>query len=158
MKKGRTSKSALFLTELIISVFFLIAACAVCVQLFAGAQIRNNEAEDGTRETSLLQNAAESFYAAQGDPEKTLEAFQEICPGLEIQDGTGTAHFDSDWNGTDVEDAVHILTLSFSSEKEEAGVMHHLLLSITDASGEEELSRTVDCYESLGVNEEGTDG
>ena len=64
------SRSSLFLVELIITIFFFSLAGTVCVRLFLYAHKISSDSKVLTKAVSIAQNAAESFLAADGDPQQ----------------------------------------------------------------------------------------
>lgn len=63
----RTSKSSLFLMELIISILFFSIASAVCIQLFVKAHVLNTRTQDQNQMVVWSQNLAELWRAYDGD-------------------------------------------------------------------------------------------
>ena len=98
--RNKGSKSSLFLIELIITVFFFSLTSIVCVRLFLYARSISDSACRTTAAVHLAQNAAESFYAAKGDPRKTLSLFemtlQEGASVVSAGDETFIGEVDSD--------------------------------------------------------------
>ncbi|WRS26454.1 hypothetical protein U6B65_08860 [Oscillospiraceae bacterium MB08-C2-2] len=66
---NRSSKSGLFLVELIAAILFFAVACAVCTQLFVRAHLTSQRSGDLTHGVIAAQNAAECFKASPDDPE-----------------------------------------------------------------------------------------
>ncbi|MGN1022252.1 MAG: hypothetical protein ACI4OJ_02035 [Lachnospiraceae bacterium] len=137
----RRSASSLLLAELILSIFFFLAAAAVSVQIFAAASKEEDAAKQNQQLSQLLRNCEESFDAADGDPEKTLQGLSALYPDLADGSGDNTATLPVDLAG---EDGDCTLTLAFSGESAGNGTLHHLALSVTGPDGsticEQELS------------------
>ncbi len=75
-----TSKSSLFLIELIIAILFFSLAAVVCVQLFSASYLATKEIE--YRDTAILeaQTAAEIFRNEDGDMDAVANALNAtIC-------------------------------------------------------------------------------
>lgn len=67
MKTRHTSKSSLFLMELIIAVLFFALASSICTQLFVKAHTINRDSTALNHSVQISQNLSESFYACDGD-------------------------------------------------------------------------------------------
>ncbi|MDR1320408.1 MAG: hypothetical protein LBK56_03135 [Gracilibacteraceae bacterium] len=68
-----SSKSSLFLLEMIIAILFLAVAAAVCMRLFAQAHTTGAESENLTRAVMTAQSLTENLKAAPA-PEEWLTA------------------------------------------------------------------------------------
>ena len=87
----RTSKSAVFLFELMIIIFVFTLAAAVCTQIFASAFNMSTESRELTMSSINAQTVAERFKA--GEPD------------------TGPLYFDRDWAATDKAGAFYAVVL-----------------------------------------------
>ena len=67
MNRHDTSKSGLFLIELILSIFFFIIAMAVCLQLFVKAHTLSQDTIAMNHAILWTQNLAELFLGNDGD-------------------------------------------------------------------------------------------
>ncbi len=76
MKNNTTSRSGLFLMELIISILFFSLAGAVCVKLFVNSHIISKSSVELNHSLEWSQNVAEVFYSCNGDIEKMAAVFQ----------------------------------------------------------------------------------
>jgi len=76
----KTSKSAVFLFELMIIILVFVLAAAVCTQIFASAFTMSTESRELTMSSINAQTVAEQFKAGDSDIE--------------------TLYFDSDWVAT----------------------------------------------------------
>ena len=76
MLKKTSSRSGLFLLELIISILFFSMASAVCIRLFVQAHVMDRENRDLTQSVKLCENLAEIYTASDGD----LDALRDIYP------------------------------------------------------------------------------
>lgn len=65
--KNNSSKTGLFLMELIIAILFFSLAGAVCIQLFVRSHIISNESVELNCSVLWAQNVAETFYGCNGD-------------------------------------------------------------------------------------------
>lgn len=74
MKKLRThSKSSLFLMEMILSIFILVLAATVCLQIFAAAKIQRQKARDLNHIQELTTSIGEML---EGHDANDLESVQ----------------------------------------------------------------------------------
>lgn len=78
MLKKNSSRSGLFLLELIISILFFSMASAVCIRLFVQAHVMDRDNQNLTQSVKLCENFAEVFTASDGD----LDALMEVYPYL----------------------------------------------------------------------------
>ena len=129
----RRSNSSLLLAELILSIFFVLAAAAVSVRIFAAAAKYEDAAKQNQQLSLLLRNCEESFDAAAGDPEKTLQGLLVLYPDLSAAADDSSATLPVDLAG---EDGESTLTLTFSGESEGTGTLHRLALSVTAPDGD----------------------
>lgn len=97
-KKRGSTRSGLFLTELIIAILFFSLASAICTQLFVKAYSISNKSRNLSVAINQIQAVAESFKASDG----SFEGLHEIIGGS-IGNSPETENaivllFDSDWN------------------------------------------------------------
>lgn len=76
MKTSSTSRSGLFLMELIISILFFSLAGAVCVKLFVNSHIISQNSVELNHALEWSQNVAEAFYGCNGDFNEMTDLFQ----------------------------------------------------------------------------------
>lgn len=76
MKTSSSSRSGLFLMELIISILFFSLAGAVCVKLFVNSHIISQNSVELNHALEWSQNVAEVFYGCNGDLNKMTDLFQ----------------------------------------------------------------------------------
>ena len=104
----RTSKSSLFLMELIISILFFSIASAVCIQLFVKAHLLNVRTQEQNQTVVWSQNLAELWRAYEGDP---LLIYDQLCADYACEDSsvyltnvapyTLILYFNEDWELSD---------------------------------------------------------
>lgn len=75
MKSNTSSRSGLFLMELIISILFFSLAGAVCIRLFVGSHIISKDSVELNHSLEWCQNVAEVFYGCNGDVEEMATLF-----------------------------------------------------------------------------------
>lgn len=76
MKTNSSSRSGLFLMELIISILFFSLAGAVCVKLFVNSHIVSQNSVELNHALEWSQNVAEVFYGCNGNFDQMTEIFQ----------------------------------------------------------------------------------
>ena len=62
MQTKNSSKSGIFLMELILSILFFSIAAAVCVKLFVTAHRLSDQRENINHAVSMAESIAEAFY------------------------------------------------------------------------------------------------
>lgn len=103
MNKRSSSKSSLFLMELIISLLFFSIAGAVCVQLFLKSHLVGENTVDTTNSILWSQNLAEAFLASNGSPQK----LNVIFPEGTAAENSFSLYFDGDWESCAPDTAVY---------------------------------------------------
>lgn len=94
MNEQSTSKTGLFLIELIISIFFFIIIAVICIQLFVKAQILSDNTINLNHSVMWLENISEMFIANNGDYEKLLT----LCSDMNSDDPNNISiYFDDNW-------------------------------------------------------------
>ena len=93
----KTSKSAVFLFELMIIIFVFTLAAAVCTQIFAAAFNMSTESRELTMSSINAQTVAEHFKAGEQD--------------------AGILYFDRDWVATDEHAAYYIVQLDEQTDE-----------------------------------------
>ncbi len=89
------SKSSLFLMELIISILFFALASTVCIRLFAKAHLLSKQTVNETEASTLAQNLAEVYIAADGDLQKMVDMMAQTS--LDEPQSCVQQTFDEDW-------------------------------------------------------------
>lgn len=72
MNTNISSKSGLFLMELMISILFFSLAGAICIQMFVHAHLLNNTSRDLNHSVEWCQNISEVFYGCNGNEEEMV--------------------------------------------------------------------------------------
>lgn len=112
-----SSKSALFLMELILAILFFALASAVCVQLFARAHTVSADTRDASRAVVLAQDAAAALQSTNGSPEAAAELL-----GGSAENGALTVYYDAGWAVCGKQAAVYRLTAVPDPAAERAGI------------------------------------
>ena len=90
------SKTSLFLIELILMVLFFSLSAAICMRVFADAQVTSRNSKNLSNAALNVQSAAECYKATGGD-------FSEVSAllGAKEEGGKITLSYSSDWNVTE---------------------------------------------------------
>lgn len=90
----RSSRSGLFLLELIIAITFFAVSGAVCVKIFAGAHIISQQSHNLNMAINYAQSAAECYKYANGD----IAVLADIMPDARLVGQSAERSFDKHWN------------------------------------------------------------
>jgi len=107
-----TSKTSLFLMELIITILFFSLASTVCIQLFVKAHLLGEETIIQNHSIVIAQNVAESFYQFDGD----IDSMCALLGGTSTQMDSFSLYADTQWNPCEEPDAAFITTFSLTKE------------------------------------------
>lgn len=103
-----SSKSSLFLIELLIIIAFFSVASVVCVRLFTQSHAISLQSRDLNRAVTVAQSAAESFKAAEGQPEEIAR----LLGGRMERSGAVVVYYDENWQLADApEDRGYLLRI-----------------------------------------------
>lgn len=117
MDKHNSSKSSLFLMELIIVILFFSICAAICIQVFASAKQLADNSYQLHCAVLAAQSGAETYKATAGD----LSAITEVLNGEQHGTGTAAVYYDESWQRLSPEDneqAAYIM--SITAEEQEA--------------------------------------
>ena len=101
---NNSSRSGLFLMELIVSILFFSLAGAICVKLFVGSHLLSQHTVELNHSLEWCQNTAESFYGCQGDETVMNEILQGDLSSDE-EESTITVYLDQDFQPVSQADA-----------------------------------------------------
>ena len=111
----KSSKSSLFLMELIISILFFSIASAVCIQLFVKAHLLNVRTQEKNETVVWVQNLAELWDSCDGDMLFIKGQLQEDyhCGDSAVTLASGETgalllHFNQDWELSETDSAYRI--------------------------------------------------
>ncbi len=79
MKNRSSSKTGLFLMELIIAIFFFSLAGALCIKMFVESHRISKDSVELHHGVLWTQNLAESFYGCNGNPDDVVSLFEEYA-------------------------------------------------------------------------------
>lgn len=97
----QSSRTCLFLIELVLSIFFFIVAAAVCMQLFVNTYFLSQETLETNQALLWSQNLAEAFLGNRGDYSLVKKLYSDVdcVSDLSIDsDSSMLLCFDKDWN------------------------------------------------------------
>lgn len=118
MNKRYSSKSSLFLIELILAIFFFIIAMAVCLQLFVKSHLMSEDSIATTQSVLWTQNISEIFLGSEGDFSVVKEIYQKQDCILQTslpEKNNLLLFFDQNWEETSDLQNVAYLVLSVYS-------------------------------------------
>lgn len=104
----KSSKSSLFLIELIISILFFSLASAACIQLFVKAHLLDKKTQETNQIVMWTQNLAELWYASDGE---IYPIYERLVLDYDVQDSSILLvdndrklflYFDKDWKLCDI--------------------------------------------------------
>lgn len=123
-----TSKSALFLMELILAIFFFSLASAVCIQLFVKAHLLGEDTTNKSHGVMWAQNIAEAYLGSNANLDGTVSTLQAT---IDAPDSFYLS-FDQDWHVVSREQAVYIAVV----EVNESAQMNtaHIVISTADGA------------------------
>lgn len=94
MHKRLSSRTGLFLLELIISILFFCVASAVCIQLFVASHTTDRKSRNLTKAVKCCEDFAEVFTAAYGN----VAAIQDFMAPTVIQEDIFSYYYDKNWS------------------------------------------------------------
>lgn len=121
----KSSKSSLFLLEMIISICFFAVASAVCVQLFAKAHSVNTQSKELNMGIMKTEEAAELLTNGRGD----TGPFLNYYPNSEELSGIIYVYFDHTWENCDSKGAAYQMEVRLTQKDS----METALLNTTES-------------------------
>lgn len=106
MTNKSSSKTPLFLMELIIVILFFSICSAICMKIFASSQMLSKDASTLTGSVLACQSVAEVYKAENGD----LEVISSLLDG-EIDGNTVVVGYTNNWERTEYSDAPYYVSL-----------------------------------------------
>lgn len=104
MNNSTTSKTGLFLMELIIAILFFSVSSAICVQLFVQSHLTSKDSVELNHAVEWCQNVAEAFYGCDGNTEDMMSLFTNSYIGNPSEAGnTFYLNFNEDFVPTPVQ-------------------------------------------------------
>ena len=93
MREHNRNGSKLFLTELMIAIFFFSIITAVCVQLFADAHVMSKKSEELTQSVNIASNVAEYYMVWDGEQ----DSWDEVFPAGKWEQSSWSIAYDDQW-------------------------------------------------------------
>lgn len=101
MNNSISSKTGLFLMELIIAILFFSVSGAICVQLFVQSHITSKGSVALNHSVEWCQNVAEAFYGCEGNAEEMMALFSNSYVGNKAEaENTFYLNFNKDFEPT----------------------------------------------------------
>lgn len=115
----KTSKSSLFLMELIIAILFFALASAVCIQLFVKAHLIGQSTVNQNHALLWSQNIAEIYRSSDISVSSMAGILAEndtfsldsivVMENAPIDSANLELHFDKDWNPCSFEESIYVV-------------------------------------------------
>jgi len=126
MIRRPASKTSLFLIELTIIILFFSICSAICVQIFATAQMQARRSNSLTGSVLACQSIAEIYKAENGDFEKIISVLEDTKNGDSSffnyspnKDNILSIYYDLNWEiSSDTKDAPCYIAVQKTSETE----------------------------------------
>ena len=126
MTKKPYSKTSLFLMELTIIILFFSICSAICMQIFATAQMQAKKSNSLTGSILACQSVAEIYKAENGDFEKIISILADTKNGSSAffsynpnSNNILSIYYDSNWETTsDIKDTPYYIAVQKISETE----------------------------------------
>lgn len=149
MSNNSSSKTGLFLMELIISLLFFSLAGAICIQLFVQSHMLSNKSVILKHSVLWAQNVAETFYGCNGDVRTMSELLENCVLDHETENqGSLTMIFDEDFHSVYLEnETTSALSDSYKllADITENGDLLNCNITIEDM-------QTMECIYSLNIS------
>lgn len=146
MSNNSSSKTGLFLMELIISLLFFSLAGAVCIQLFVQSHLLSNKSVDLKHSVLWAQNVAEAFYGCNGNIQEMSELLDNCVLDRDAENqGTLIILFDKDFHSLQESDSTPAADYRLLAHIAEGTDLMNCNITIEDIQNEE-------CIYSLDVS------
>lgn len=124
MMRNSSSRTGLFLMELIIAILFFSLAAAICIQLFVQSHMISNRSVDLNHGILWAQNVAETFYGCNGNINQMAALLDNCILDSENKaQGSLTVVFDENFNPVSYGD--------LSTEKDTPDYSYQLIADIS---------------------------
>ena len=117
--KHESSKSGLFLMELILAILFFALAGAICVRLFVAAHFISRDTREANRAAALAQSAAACVQAADGD----LQEAAALLSAEAGQSGSVIVFYDADWQTAPADTAAYRMEIAPAASEQATVVL-----------------------------------
>ncbi len=134
MKRESSSKTSLFLMEMIISILFFAIVGAVCIRLFVSAHLLAKESADLSQATLIATDLAESYLGLDGNMTDLAGLYTDALSSEESL----LLFYDEDWNPSSKDNAAYEALLESSGiSMKKASITIFTLSPITIGDSEE---------------------
>lgn len=130
---NNSTKSGLFLIEMIIAIAFFAIAAAVCTNLFVRAHLISENTRQSNMAVLTAQSVVEGFKASDGTAEGVAGV---IAPGAQVtaSDGSFNLFYDEDWQQTDRENCKFVVDVSIDEGSSPRGIAINVINKAADGS------------------------
>lgn len=130
MKRQSTSRSSLFLMEMIVVILFFSLCAAICVHVFVNARETSQASYNLSCAVLAAQNVAECYKATGGDGER-LVALLDALPVLTSKQDTVESYgiqvtYDRHWQRCGYEEAVFLLVCTAKDKWHSEITVNHI--------------------------------
>lgn len=119
-----TSKSALFLMELIIAILFFSVASAVCIRLFVQSHLVSQNTVNTNQSILISQNIAEAFSSTESD----IASLSTLLNATPISEHDLEIYYDNNWSPCEKPDATYIASVMFYEDNG----LHYIDIDVHD--------------------------
>ncbi len=124
MNNRNSSKTGLFLMELILAVLLFAISGAICIQLFVNSHIISQKSVDLNHSILWAQNVAETFYACNGNVAEMSALFTDCSYDSDTSSEQLTLLFDKNFNSvSNQEENLCSYLLSATIYPDDAGLL-----------------------------------
>lgn len=106
MRQAKASHNALFLMELVITLFFFSLCAAICMKAFALSASMTEDSRKLSWAVVAVRSAADAYQACGGDIDETAQVV-----GGEAEGGSAVQYYDANWQPTGRGEAVFTVTV-----------------------------------------------
>ena len=137
----KSSRSGLFLMEILITILFFSVAGTVCLQIYVKAHLIDKDTTNSSNADEWVQNMAESYYGCAADIDSLLKLYSDSDISTSQDDGQVVIVFDSDWNlitrSSEDKDASYALSLDEKESKkyDSTGIMKNAKITVISLAG-----------------------
>lgn len=132
MSKRLSSRSGLFLLELIISILFFSVASAICIELFVKAHLLDKNNQNLTTAVKLSENFSEIFVSVDGDVNALSQFYPEAMIHTSSDYGAQSLriNYNADWKYSTQGNAVYAFDVRFLEDSSSAGIMRTAQITV----------------------------
>lgn len=147
MKKHSSSRSGLFLMEIIIAILFFSVVSAICLQLFVKAHNLGQNTEELDAAVRQAGSAADILSRSK----EPMEQLEEIYPDSDMDKTGGLIYFAKDFQNCGKEDAVYCLKIATGTE-DDGLCTYNITFYANDEADDIIYSMDVTAYRQIGAS------